>query len=156
MDVQAFNKCYAVLYNSLDIKAIYPFLVKQGLTTQSDKETLTHPYSTNFDKINHLTEILPKKGDGWLDKFIKCLEESSEGTGHSKMVKELKIAREGKHYHNSYGQLIILIFYLLDLAQNAEEPQAKKPKLIEKPNLTEGKLCFCMPKRCHFDNESHD
>jgi len=102
MNQRALQRCSVTLHNSLDIEVIYPYLVTHGLTTQNDQEKLTHPNSTNLEKINYLTQMLPKKGSDWLDKFIKCLEESSkEAPAHDEIAQELKDARKGKHYHNS-------------------------------------------------------
>jgi len=101
MDEQALKRCYVILYNSLHINTILPYLYQEGLISDYDKEKLMHPYSIDCDRINYLTLILPRRGDGWLDTFIKCLEKTSQGTGHSKIVQELESARKGRYYHNS-------------------------------------------------------
>ena len=96
MDVnkQAFDKCYIILHNSLNVQRIVPNLMKKGLLTQDDKKRLNDPDTVDYEKVEYLTKILPRKGDHWLDKFLTCLTETSEGTGHCKIVKELKHAKD--------------------------------------------------------------
>lgn len=94
MDEKAFYQYRAVLHNSLDVQAVLPFLIKHRLLTQCDKDKLKNPYVPNSEKVNYLMEMLPREADHWLDDFIQCLEESSEGTGHSKIVKELRHAKQ--------------------------------------------------------------
>ena len=89
-----FNKCSVILFHSLDVSTISPHLVKHQLVTESDSEKLDNPYISDVDKIDYLIQILPRKGNGWLEKFIQCLDETSEGTGHCKIVKELKRAKQ--------------------------------------------------------------
>ena len=94
MDEQVFNKCSVILFHSLDVSTISPHLVKHQLVTKSDSEKLDNPYISDVDKIDYLIQILPRKGNCWLEKFIQCLDETSEGTGHCKIVKELKRAKQ--------------------------------------------------------------
>ena len=94
MDEQVFNKCSVILFHSLDVSTISPYLVKHQLVTESDSEKFDNPYISDVDKIDYLIQILPSKGNCWLEKFIQCLDETSEGTGHCKIVKELKRAKQ--------------------------------------------------------------
>ena len=91
-DKQAFNKCYFILCNSLNVEVIMPKLVEENLLTEHDEKELTN-LDANFEKVEYLTKVLPKKGTPWLDKFLKCLGETLDGTGHCKVVKELESVR---------------------------------------------------------------
>ena len=90
MAKKAFHLCSAILYNSLDVSIISPVLKKNGLITDADKEQLLQRHTSHRDKIVFLLDMLPEKGGQWWDEFIKCLNETSEGTGHGKIAKELE------------------------------------------------------------------
>ena len=48
------------------------------------------PGNTNGQKTQYLLDIIPRKEKGWFKLFIECLRESSDGTGHRDLVKELE------------------------------------------------------------------
>ena len=93
-DTGALLACHVILNNLLDVNTILPYMNRYQLLTRDENEKLTNPYTTTSDKVNYLVEILPRKGNGWLDKFILCLDDSTEGTGHSKIIEELKHAKQ--------------------------------------------------------------
>jgi len=94
-DKQAFNKCHVVLHNSLNLQVITPSLLKEGLITQEDDEKLNNHDTIDYEKIEYLIKILlGRKQDDWLDKFLKCLNETCKGTGHCKVVREIENARQ--------------------------------------------------------------
>ena len=103
MDQRALNKCHVILANSLDVQTILPHMIARLLLTSNEIDTLINPYVTNFHKVNYLVQILPRKGNGWLDTFIDCLESTSEGTGHSKIAQELKNAKHENHEERQRG-----------------------------------------------------
>ena len=95
MDIEqeALHRCNATLFNSLDTTAICKSLKKNGLLTASEYEKLHSEIISCSEKIQFLLNRLPGKGEWW-DSFIKSLEESSNGTNHSKIVKELVQAKK--------------------------------------------------------------
>ena len=95
-DTRALLDCHVILTNSLDVNTILPHMNKYNLLTRPENEKLTNPYNTTSDKVNYLVEILPRKGNGWLDKLICCLKDSTEGTGHSKIIEELQQAKRSE------------------------------------------------------------
>ena len=102
MDENAFNKCHVILTESLNVQCIFPHLCANDLLTQDEKETLIVRCLTTHEKINKLMEILPRKGNGWLDKFILCLQSTSEGTDHSNIVQKLRHTRKQLEREKGY------------------------------------------------------
>ena len=94
MAEQALNQCSAILFNSLDVSKISAVLKKNGLITDFEEEKLLLPHTSHRDKIAFLLDMLPRKGGQWWDEFIKCLNETSKGTGHGKIAKELEGGKE--------------------------------------------------------------
>ena len=80
--------------SSLNIRAILPYLITNGLITREEREVLLKDCYTDDYKTNQLMTWLPKKGPDVTEKLIKCLEESSEGTGHRALAKKLQSLRE--------------------------------------------------------------
>ena len=69
------------------------FLNSKSLLTTDETYRLmdkSQPYGT---RIDFLVEILPRKESDWWDKFLQCLNESSDRPGlgvHKELVKLLK------------------------------------------------------------------
>jgi len=82
--------CSVQLHDKLDITSLLPFLSSQYLLTRNDADVLTNATTTNSYKISYLLKELPRKDKGWFDKFLNCLNHSSEGNGHAGLVKDLK------------------------------------------------------------------
>ena len=76
--------------SSLNIRAIFPYLITNGLITREERDVLLKDCYTDDYKINQLMTWLPKKGPDVIEKLIKCLEESSEGTGHGALAKKVQ------------------------------------------------------------------
>ena len=58
--------------------------------TNQERDTLLSDYRTDNEKINDLMRWLPRKGSDSLERFVRCLEKSSEGTSHSILAKKIK------------------------------------------------------------------
>ena len=95
MDKQVFHKCSGVLFHSLDISEICPYLRDYQLITKDEVKKLEDHYTSDVDKINYLIDILSKKENQWLEEFIECLYETSEIIGHRKIIKQLKHVKQG-------------------------------------------------------------
>ena len=85
----AFQKCSVTIKDNLDVPEIHPQLNSKGLLTKKDNEKLQNDYITNTKKILHLLDVLPKKGDRFLDDFLYCLGTTTKGTGHADIAKAL-------------------------------------------------------------------
>ena len=92
MDEEVLGRCHAILFNSLDTSLISPLLYSNKLLTSNEYDMLESPIRSHSDKIRSLLSILPGK-DQWFDKFLDCLKETSDGTGHCKIVRELEHAK---------------------------------------------------------------
>lgn len=81
--------CWVEFTERLDIASLLPHLCTHHLLTTFDREKLINQSITNYEKVNHLLTMLPKK-DGWYKKFLDCLCQSAEGTGHTGLATKLK------------------------------------------------------------------
>ena len=84
----AFKRCSPIITEKLDVSAILPFLNKRELLTTKDHQFLTNKFITDVEKAEHLICVLPKI-DGFFEKFMFCLCESKQGTGHNDIVKAM-------------------------------------------------------------------
>lgn len=81
IEIQAFIKCSDIIADNLDISEIFPHLNSHELLTKYDCEILLNDSITDVKKVHHLIKVLPKKGEGFLEKFQDCLYQSENGTG---------------------------------------------------------------------------
>ena len=86
----ALEKCNVVFAEKLNVSAILPQLIARHLLADDEKQMLIMPSTTNGQKAQYLLDIIPRKEKGWFEQFIECLRESTEGTGHRDLVKELE------------------------------------------------------------------
>ena len=102
---------------AINIKAIFPFLIEQKLITSDEREHLLNPHHSDGDKVNKLMVWLPKKGPDALTRFIQCLEDSSDGTGHEVLAKKIRKAMYEKAItvlREYIGKLIIIFNPAMD------------------------------------------
>ena len=90
MEEKVLLRCSVKVNDNLDISAIIPQLMTQEMLTKKDQQTLLNWAITDVDKVHYLLKILPRKGEGFLHKFIHCLNETKGNTGHGDIVKALK------------------------------------------------------------------
>lgn len=74
----------------LDLEQIFPHLCQQRLLSYSEQEKLKNDRFTTHERIDDLVKWIPKKGTDALARFIKCLENSADGTGHGELASSLK------------------------------------------------------------------
>ena len=86
----AFQACSRMITDKLDVKRIFPELNSCHLLTEKDRQFLINPMHEDYDKVLYLLHCLPKKGNEWFDKFLWCLEQSSNNTGHGDIISSLK------------------------------------------------------------------
>lgn len=86
----ALEECYVIFTNKLDVTTILPYLTAKHLLTNDDRQVLMTYTKTQVEKAQYLLDILPRKANGWFEKFIECLRESTDGTGHGDLVMELE------------------------------------------------------------------
>ena len=89
MENAAFQACSVIITENLDVKSIYPELNSHHLLTQKDQQFLINPMYEDYDKIMYLLHWLPRKADGWFDKFIQSLNRTSANTGHGNIADAL-------------------------------------------------------------------
>ena len=74
---------------SLNVNSLIPYLQCEDLLTSEELEFLVSAHRTNFDKKQFLLSILPSKGENAHKKFIRCLSQDTEHSGHADLVKML-------------------------------------------------------------------
>ena len=70
------------MIDKLDVKSVLPELISCHLLTIKDRQFLINPMHEDYDKIIYLLYWLPRKANGWFEKFMQCLKRSSSSTGH--------------------------------------------------------------------------
>ena len=78
--------CSDDIHKLLDITSVLPRLYAKGLLSDEEFEILSSPYLTRQHKINTLIKGLPLKGSDFLDRFIQCLHDTVDGTGHKELI----------------------------------------------------------------------
>jgi len=89
MEKKAFQKCSVTIVDNLDVPVILPYLNSHELLTEKDRQMLLNRALTDFEKAENLLGILPRKDDGFFEKFMLCLCQTKSGTGHDNIVKAL-------------------------------------------------------------------
>ena len=87
----AFEACSGIIIDKLDVKSVLPELISCHLLTQKDRQFLINQAHEDYDKIIYLLHCLPRKANGWFDKFILCLKRSSSSTGHGDIYDSLSV-----------------------------------------------------------------
>ena len=81
---------HADFLETLNVPALIPLMGKHDLLTVKECQEI-HSKSTDSDKIDHLVHcVLPRKGKGAYQKFIKCLELETQHLGHPELVSKIK------------------------------------------------------------------
>ena len=83
------NSCHDIIKKNLDVKEILSPMIQKNMLTADDKHILQETSKSTDTKILHITDILPRKGKGWWDKFIASLRESTTGTAHEYLASTL-------------------------------------------------------------------
>jgi len=83
--------CFPAIKNMVDISVIVPHLKSNNLLTKENIKMLTSVSKTQHEKADYLVYILPRKNNGWFEKFVHCLELSAEVARHADLVKELTV-----------------------------------------------------------------
>ena len=101
IEKDAFKKCSVIIVKNLDISEIFPHLNSHGLLTDNDSQVLQNNYITDPKKAQYLLNVLPRKGKGFLDKFLYCLRQTKHGTGHGDIAKELSASYKDARERNA-------------------------------------------------------
>ena len=87
--METLRACHPSIQGLLDLEQIYPHLNQRKLLTDTEREDLqSFVYSRN-QKIARLVEVLPRKGSDALQRFIECLQSSTDGTAHGELADKL-------------------------------------------------------------------
>ena len=82
----------------LDFCTLVPVLNKYHLLTQTDNYILINPLIPPLERANALLYMmLPSKGPGAYETFIKCLQEEQEHSGHQGIAAKLVIPEDCKY-----------------------------------------------------------
>jgi len=117
------EECNVILTNKLDVATILPHLIAKHLLTKDDREVLMMYAKTQVEKAQYLLDILPRKANGWFEKFMECLQETTDGTGHGDLVKELETKLQELAEKNAPKKGKKKIFKLGSKPSSVEEQQ---------------------------------
>ena len=103
----ALHRAYADIKTSLDVDLVLPYLLQRYLLSQAQVESLQLHGKSHTMKIYNLTMWLSQKGPNFLDLFIQCLIDSSEGKKDhrhhilaEKLRAERAAAESGEHWES--------------------------------------------------------
>ena len=82
----------------LNLETLQPVLHRHELLTLGDDYTLLNNLVSPLNRANALLyQILPSKGSGAFKKFIMCLKEETEHSGHQELAKILTSLMKSEH-----------------------------------------------------------
>ena len=101
------------LRNELDVPQLLPYLNKYHLITPDIHEQLLTLPADHGTKVDRLLAELPRRGERFLQLFIKCLRESVEqdpGTSHGRIADALEEELKLQNTSGIQGILLKLRF----------------------------------------------
>ena len=107
LEKQALRSCRSDIAELLDISAVLPHLIAKQMLTVENKDFLTGTSKSQQEKAEYLVYILPRKCNGWFDRFLDCLELSVEGTAHADLVQKLKVQLDDLKGINASKQKLV-------------------------------------------------
>ena len=96
--------CHDVLKKKLDVKEILSQMNSKNLLTAEDRHVLLDTNKSAETKVSHIIEMLPRK-EGWWEKFIASLRESTSGTAHEYLGSTLTNQLKRKMYESGQQTL---------------------------------------------------
>ena len=84
--------CSLDIHGMLDLEQIFPHLYSHNLLTDTEQELLqtSSVHCSRKTKISKLVTGLPRKGPDALQRFVECLNNSTDGTGHHDLAKRIE------------------------------------------------------------------
>ena len=82
-----FQRYSVEIVENLDVSEIFTHLNSQGLLTRKDRQMLLKDI-TSTEKAQYLLDALPRKEE-FFDKFLKCVHQTTDGTGHMDIIRAL-------------------------------------------------------------------
>ena len=73
----------------MDVPSLLPHLLRKRLIRMSECERLGNEQVTEKRNLD-LLMIIPKKGENAVDRFLECLKNADEHSGHEHLVKVLE------------------------------------------------------------------
>ena len=98
------GNCSAAIFELIDFTAILPYLNASNLLTSKNAWMLANVSKSQKEKTQYLVYILPRKAEGWFNRFLDCLQQSAEGTAHADLIKELELNLDDLKQINSSKQ----------------------------------------------------
>ena len=107
----ALNAEHSNIRGSLNVESMVQFLNSESLLTSDETYKLMNTSQPLGEKVDFLVCILPRKGSGWWDKFLHCLDESSTRPGlgvHKELANQLRdqLKRQKKTHEVSMYQWV--------------------------------------------------
>ena len=87
------------LMQYMDPKSLLPYLQKYSLVSQDDVDYIMNPLRTEDERRQRIVTRSPIRDPEAFDRFVKCLAEEPEHTGHKYLTRRLREAIERKRQH---------------------------------------------------------
>ena len=102
---QVLQTCSIDIEGMIDLEQVFSHLFHHNLLSDTESEILQ---ASNVDysrkkKIAMLITSLPRKGSDALDRFVKCLVNSADGTGHGELAQIICNSVNERHQISSGG-----------------------------------------------------
>ena len=79
----------ADIHGAVDVTAILPYMVQNGLLTSNQHQYFLNPYHTSDEKQRELACIVVTSSEDCVEKFLQCLLETSDYEPHEKLLKKI-------------------------------------------------------------------
>ena len=92
------NEFAPQLVESMDARAMLPYLMRYGLADRYDQDVISNPFSTDRDRNMHVIRRAPYKNPRAFENFVKCLEAVDP---HSELASQLwqRMSKTFYQYH---------------------------------------------------------
>lgn len=81
------NEFAPQLFDSMDARAMLPYLMRYGLADRHDQDVINNHFLTDRDRNMHIIGRAPYKNPGAFENFVKCLEAVDP---HSEVASQLR------------------------------------------------------------------
>ena len=105
LQAETLSSCHVSLRNKLDIDEVVSRMDEKTLLTADDRHFLLLDMTRSREqKVAYIINMLPRKGEGWWNKFIASLSESTLATAHKYLASMLNSQLRRKIFKSQGGQ----------------------------------------------------
>lgn len=87
---EVLSKSHSSIRQYVDLDSLVPYLNEEGLLSKDDLSFLNNKLYQQSNRIDYLICSLPSKGNDAESRFMKCLENAKDHSGHEDLLKILQ------------------------------------------------------------------